>query len=207
MSIRTVFLLTAALGLVGAASPAYAQTTAALTGKVTSAEEGAMEGVVVSAKKGIVTVSVVSNDKGEFSFPASKLGAGDYAITIRAVGYGLDGPKTVKLEAGKPRPLDVKLVKTGTSTPQLTNLEWMLSVPGTDEQKRALTGCTNCHSVERILNSSYNARGILRRHQADGDLFQQQPLPQAADPRRGRATSMPSSRTPRRSPNTSPAST
>ena len=36
-----------------------------------------MEGVVISAKKGIVTVSVVSNAKGEFSFPASKLDAGD----------------------------------------------------------------------------------------------------------------------------------
>ena len=31
----------------------------ALSGKVTSAEEGAMEGVLVSAKKGIVTVTVV----------------------------------------------------------------------------------------------------------------------------------------------------
>ena len=65
----------------------------------------------------------------------------------------------------------------------------MLSVPGTDEQKRALTGCTNCHSVERILNSSYNAEEFLRRHQADGALFQQQLLQEAADPRRGRATS------------------
>ena len=53
-----------------------------------------MEGVVVSAKKGIVTVSVVSDDKGEFSFPASKLDAGDYALTIRAAGYDLEGPKT-----------------------------------------------------------------------------------------------------------------
>src|SRR5262249_53475433 len=120
-----------------------------------------MEGVVISAKKGIATVSVISNDKGEFSFPASKLGAGDYALTIRAVGYNLDGPKSVKLETGKPANIDVKLVKATNVANQLTNLEWMLSVPGTDEQKRALTGCTNCHSVERILNSSYNAEEFL----------------------------------------------
>ena len=71
--IATAFALT----LGSAPLPVHAQSgaPAAVTGKVTSADEGAMEGVVVSAKKGIVTVSVVSNDKGEFSFPASKLGA------------------------------------------------------------------------------------------------------------------------------------
>ena len=142
-------------------TPALAQSNPALTGKVTSTEEGAMEGVVVSAKKGIVTVSVVSNDKGEFSFPASKLGAGDYALTIRAVGYNLNGPKNVKLEAGKPASIDVKLSKATNVSGQLTNLEWMLSAPGSDDQKRALTGCTNCHSIQRILNSSYSADEFL----------------------------------------------
>jgi virginiamycin B lyase len=137
---------------------AHAQT---LTGKVASAEEGAMEGVVVSAKKGIVTVSVVSDAKGEFSFPAAKLGAGDYAITIRAVGYVLEGPKTVTIPADKPQKIDVKLAKTKNLAAQLTNLEWMLSVPGSDEQKRALTGCTNCHSVQRILNSVHDAEEFL----------------------------------------------
>src|SRR4051794_18689552 len=68
-----------------------------LSGKVSSAEEGSMEGVIVSAKKGIFPVSVVSNDKGEFSFPADKLQPGDYALTIKAGGYDLDGPKTVTL--------------------------------------------------------------------------------------------------------------
>ena len=72
----------------------------AVTGKVSSAEEGAMEGVVVSAKKGIVTVSVVSDDKGAFSFPASKLDAGDYALSIRAAGYDLQGPQSVTVAAG-----------------------------------------------------------------------------------------------------------
>jgi streptogramin lyase len=155
----TLHLFAAAvLALTGFALPvpAVAQT-AALTGKVTSAEEGAMEGVVVSAKKGIVTVSVISNDKGEFSFPASRLGAGEYAISIRAVGYDLAGPKSVTLAAGTPQNIDVKLAKTKNLPAQLTNLEWMLSVPGTDDQRKALTGCTNCHSVERIVESTHTA--------------------------------------------------
>ena len=75
--------------------PTRAQT-AALSGQVTSAKEGAMEGVVVSAKKAgsTVTVSVPTDDKGRFSFPASRLEPGQYALAIRAIGYELEGPKT-----------------------------------------------------------------------------------------------------------------
>src|ERR1700688_2283163 len=103
-----------ALAAFALAVPACAQTKSppALTGKVSSAEEGAMEGVVVSAKKGIVTVSVVSDDKGAFSFPASKLDAGDYALSIRAAGYDLQGPTSVTVAANKPAEIDVKLGKT-----------------------------------------------------------------------------------------------
>jgi virginiamycin B lyase len=155
---RLSLLAFIAFALAGvAAASAEPKSPPALTGKVSSAEEGAMEGVVVSAKKGIVTVSVVSDDKGRFSFPASKLDAGDYALSIRAAGYDLQGPKSVTVASDKPAEIDVKLGKTRNLAAQLTNLEWMLSAPGGDDQKRALTGCTNCHSVERILNSSYNA--------------------------------------------------
>src|SRR5262249_16984999 len=60
-----------------------------------------------------------------------------------------------------PAAIDLKLGKTHNLATQLSNLEWMLSVPGEDAQKRALTGCTNCHSVERILNSAYDAEEFL----------------------------------------------
>src|SRR4051812_16623399 len=108
MRLRLWSLIAAAFALTlgSAPLPVHAQSGAAVTGKVTSAEEGAMEGVVVSAKKGIVTVSVVSNDKGEFSSPASKLDAGDYALTIRATGYNLEGPKSVTVAADKPAAID-----------------------------------------------------------------------------------------------------
>ena len=48
--------------------------TVALSGKVSSAEEGLMEGVLVSAKKegSTITATVVSDAKGEFSFPADR---------------------------------------------------------------------------------------------------------------------------------------
>src|SRR5262249_6158986 len=64
---------------------AQAQSAPALGGQVSSAEEGAMEGVLVSAKKAgsTITVTVVTDAKGRYSFPADRLDAGHYAITIR----------------------------------------------------------------------------------------------------------------------------
>src|SRR5215212_10234005 len=77
----------AAFALTLGQANAQSNSPATVTGKVTSAEEGAMEGVVVRAKKGIVTVSVVSNARGEFAFPANKLrGDGDYAVSVKATG-------------------------------------------------------------------------------------------------------------------------
>jgi streptogramin lyase len=145
------------------AVPATAQTggPAALRGNVSSAEESVMEGVVVSAKKGIVTVSVVSNEKGEFSFPASKLPPGEYTLSVKASGWDLAGPASVILSAATPATVAVKLVKTRNLAAQLSNLEWITSVPGTNEQRAALSGCVNCHTVERIVESKHNAEEML----------------------------------------------
>ncbi len=162
MRLKTLLAAVLTLVLGHAGIPAHAQTTAqiALTGKVSSVEEGLMEGVVVSAKQGIVTVSVVSNNKGEFSFPSSKLGPGVYALSIKASGYDLGGPASATL-AGTPISIDLKLVKTKNLAAQLTNLEWILSAPGTDQQKKALTGCVNCHTLERVINSKHDAAAFL----------------------------------------------
>src|SRR5262249_52024751 len=61
--------------------------TAALSGNVSSAKEGAMEGVLVTVKKDGSTISttVVTDDKGHYVFPADRLAPGKYAITIRAI--------------------------------------------------------------------------------------------------------------------------
>ena len=62
------------LALAAAAQPAMAQNRApaALTGTVSSPEEGKMEGVVVSAKRpgSTIMVSVSTNAQGQYSFPA-----------------------------------------------------------------------------------------------------------------------------------------
>src|SRR5258706_8408949 len=85
------------------AKAADAQGPTALSGQVTSQEEGAMEGVVVSAKKegSTITVSVISDNKGHYSFPANRLEPGHYSLQTRAVGYNLDVPASADLAAQK----------------------------------------------------------------------------------------------------------
>ena len=98
--VLAIALLSAALPF---ACPVAAQTQApsALTGKVTSQEEGAMEGVLVSAKRAgsTMTVTVVSNAQGQYSFPRDRLQPGKYAVTIRAIGYELSAPAQVDVAA------------------------------------------------------------------------------------------------------------
>jgi streptogramin lyase len=137
---------------------AQAQTAAALSGQVSSAEEGAMEGVLVSAKKdgSTVTTTVVSNDKGQFSFPADRLEPGHYNITIRAAGYSLAGPKALDIGAGAAATADVKLEKAKNLIGQLSNTEWLLSAPGDDKIKSFLPDCVGCHTLQRIFTSTHD---------------------------------------------------
>jgi hypothetical protein len=51
----------------------------------------------------------------------------------------------------------LKLRKTKNIVPQLTNAEWLLSIPGTTEQKATLLNCVSCHTLERIVRSTHDA--------------------------------------------------
>src|SRR5436309_1527821 len=136
-----------------------AQTAAALIGLVSSSEEGAMEGVLVSAKKegSTITTTVVTDAQGRYSFPAARMEPGKYTIAIRAVGYRLDGPKTIDVLAGNTQAADLKLSKAKSLVPQLSNGEWLLSLPGPDKQKAFLTMCVGCHTLQRVLTSTHDA--------------------------------------------------
>jgi virginiamycin B lyase len=146
---------------------AQAQGAAALTGLVTSAEEGPMEGVLVSARRdgSTITVTVVSDQQGEYSFPADRLDPGHYSIAIRAGGYNLDTPKAVDIAGGGGR-ADIKLTKAKNLANQLTNAEWLLSAPGPENVKTQLINCVECHTVQRIFASTHDAaefKQIFRR--------------------------------------------
>src|SRR5499427_8705821 len=132
---------------------------AALAGQITSEAEGAMEGVVVSAKKdgSSVTVSVMSDAQGHYSFPADRLAAGKYTLKIRAVGYDLAGPATANVADEQTATVDLKLHKTHSLAAQMSNAEWMASLPGTEDQRAFLLNCVGCHTLERIVRSSHDA--------------------------------------------------
>ena len=140
---------------------AQAPASAALTGQVSSKEEGSMEGVLVSAKKAgsTITVTVVSDPQGRYRFPAGRLGPGQYSLSAHATGYVVDGTASVEITPQKAATADMQLRKASVDevASQLSNSEWFLSFPGTDEQKAAIRGCTHCHTVERIARSRHDA--------------------------------------------------
>jgi virginiamycin B lyase len=146
-------------GLLAGLFAGGANAQSALSGKVTSAEEGLMEGVLVSAKKdgATITTTVVSNAKGEFSFPADRLAPGHYNITIRAAGYTLSGPKDIDVAAGGAASADVKLVKAKNILGQLSNGEWVMSAPGEDRVKSFLPDCVGCHTLRRVFTAMHSA--------------------------------------------------
>ena len=134
------------------------RASAALTGQVTSEAEDAMEGVVVTARKdnSIVSTSVTSDAAGRYVFPEKRLEPGRYIIAIRAIGYELGGPTTANVIAEQTAKVDLKLKKTGDLASQLSNAEWMMSIPGTEEQKAMLLDCMGCHTLERVVRSTHD---------------------------------------------------
>ncbi len=139
------------------ASPA--QNVPALKGEVRSAEEGPMDGVTVTAKqdKSAISVTAITDDQGRYSFPADRLAPGTYALTIRAVGYDLDGKPTANVAADQSATADIKLKKTRNLIAQLSSAEWLASWPGTDAEKRLVSDCMSCHTLERIARSNHPA--------------------------------------------------
>src|SRR5262249_693628 len=157
-ALAAVFLPIAAIPL-----HAQAQTPSALIGQVGSTEEGPMEGVVVSAKKdgSTISISVVTNNQGRFAFPAARLEPGHYTLKARAAGYELDRAKAADVVTGEEAKVEIKLKKVKNLSAHLTNAEWLISMPGTDEQKRFLLNCTGCHTLERIIKSTHDTDRFL----------------------------------------------
>lgn len=138
-------------------------SSTALVGLVSSQEEGPMEGVLVSAKRAGsgITLTVVSDAQGRYSFPRNRLEPGQYSLRIRAVGYELDGAGQAEVTAQKTAQADLKLRKTQDLAHQLSSGEWLLSMPGTEQQKQFFLNCVGCHTLERIMKTRYTAKTFV----------------------------------------------
>lgn len=141
------------------AATLIAADESSLSGVVSSEEEGAMEGVLVSAKRAgsTITVTVVSDAQGRYSFPKNRLAPGSHTVRIRAIGYELASSSTVDVAARGDARLDLKLRKVADVADQLSNGEWFMSMPGSDEQKHALLNCTQCHTLAPVVRSRHTA--------------------------------------------------
>ncbi len=138
---------------------ANAQTAAALSGQVSSAEEGAMEGVLVSAKKdgSTITTTVVTNDKGQYSFPAGP---------ARARALQHHHPRR-RLQAGRPEAGRRRRRRRGDRRSQARQdartcrgssptREWLVSAPGSDQIKSFLPDCVGCHTLQRVFSAMHS---------------------------------------------------
>lgn len=155
------------------------QPAAALTGLVSSAEEPVMEGVLVSATRdgSNTTVTVVTDADGHYRFPVSRLAPGQYTLAVRAIGYELGQPTKVEIGGPTTATADLKLGKARDLAAQLSNGEWLASIPGSDQQKGQLLNCVGCHRVERIMRSKYDTDGFLTQILPRMQSYVQQSLP------------------------------
>ena len=105
MRTKLMLSMTAGLAVVLSQGVSYQASGAAgtaITGVVSSAEEGNMEGVVVSAQKAgsPIMISVTTDEHGRYNFPADRLEPGTYnrhprgRLRHRSVGLG-DGRRAI----------------------------------------------------------------------------------------------------------------
>ena len=162
------FATAAALVLTGPFPVAHAASpAAALSGEVTSPAGRPMEGVIVGATRGgsTITTEVVSNHAGDYEFAASSIGPGRYHLQIRAIGYALAGPGDVTVRGGGTTRANLSLRTVTDIDDQMTNADWLISMPGNLKQKDLLLNCTTCHTVERIVTSRFTAqdfKGVMQ---------------------------------------------
>ena len=113
-------------------------------------------------------------------FPESRLEPGHYTLAIRAVGYDLASPAATDVVGEKTTNVDLKLDKTKNLPDQLTNAEWVMSMPG---HRRAEGGAAQLHELPhpgtRREVDARRRRVDARHHPHDG-LRRGQPADQAA---------------------------
>src|SRR5262249_38138792 len=72
--------------------------------------------------------------------------------------------------------------KTNNLASQLSSSEWIVSAPGT-EHKLPLIECTQCHTLERLFRSKYNAAELTKLALRMGTYYEGT-LPERPQPRR-----------------------
>ena len=159
----------------------------AITGVISSPSEGPMEGVIVSAKgkDSTITVSVITNEQGRYSFPRSKVNAGTIELKTRVTGYEQKKEIFVVLRNDIQSVKNIQLEVTKNLDLQLTNAEWMASMPGSEREKRSLLTCVTCHTLQRVVHSKYSVDDFLNIVLPRMQSYVNQSMPGAPQIRKG----------------------
>ena len=100
---------------------------------------------------------VVSDDKGRYAFPPRAWRPAITRSRSAPSAISSTAPAAPTWRAGQDAAADLKLRKAKEVPRQLSNAEWLPSIPGTDDQKKFLLGCVSCHTLQRIVASTHDA--------------------------------------------------
>ena len=104
-----------------------------------------------------ITITVVTDQDGQYNFPRKRLTPGKYTLSIWATGYELSGDISAEVIAQVTTTTDLKLHETSNLASQISNSEWLESVPGTAEQKGSIVWCGHCHLIQLPMMTNYDA--------------------------------------------------
>ncbi|MGH9356766.1 MAG: carboxypeptidase-like regulatory domain-containing protein, partial [Terriglobia bacterium] len=155
----TGVLLITILGAVDCGRQVNRVPVVPLTGIVTSQGEGTLEGVLVTAQRlnSSISVTVESDKQGRYTFPTSRLAPGRYKLTVRAVGFDpANSDVEAEVTGKKTTDFDIRLEKTKNLAAQLSDAEWLDSVPGSGQGNDLFFNCVHCHSLSLALQSNDN---------------------------------------------------
>src|SRR4029077_4462464 len=110
--------------------------------------------------------------------------AGKYALRVRASGYELPGDISVGIPKSGALNVNLGLRKARDLAAQLSNGEWLASMPGSDQQKGMLRNCVGCHTLERIARSPYDADTFMKTLLPRMQGYVNQSIPQHPQPRK-----------------------
>jgi streptogramin lyase len=87
---------------------------------------------------------------------------GEYRLSIRATGYEAANPNLGAAVDKGTTEVAIRLNQTQDLASQLTDAEWLMSIPGTHEQKFALyNSCVLCHTLTPVMKSQYDSDGWM----------------------------------------------
>jgi streptogramin lyase/cytochrome c5 len=139
------------------------------TGIVRSEAGDPLEGIMVQliASQNNIRTTVYSNEIGEYEFP--RLPTGDYTLRIARPlrwqpytrdAVHIDGAPYLDEIVLQPVTSDELLPPTLDIKAQLTGAEWLMNLPGTEEEKRTLVNnCNWCHSYQQIFRARFDEAG------------------------------------------------